>query len=56
MTLLINGKLVVNPPVHTTTIVRQVNLKKDIDLFAIYKTQYYLFMVSNFHNNPDGER
>lgn len=42
-------------PVHTTTIVRQVNLTKDIDLFAIYKTQYYLFMVSNFHNNPDGE-
>jgi hypothetical protein len=37
------------------TIVRQVNLTKDIELYAIYKTQYYLDIVSSFDNNPDGE-
>lgn len=43
------------PDNANSTIVRQVNLTKDIELFAIYKTQYYLDIVSNFDNNPDGE-
>jgi len=38
-----------------STIVREVNLIKDIELFAIYKTQYYLDIVSNFDDSPDGE-
>lgn len=38
-----------------STIVREVNVTKDIELFAVYKTQYYLDIVSNFDTNPDGE-
>jgi hypothetical protein len=38
-----------------STIVREVNLTKDVELFAIYKTQYYLDVVSNFDDSPDGE-